>query len=72
MKLAKESKIEDVNLFEDFYPRLVRIRKNLSNNFKRKLINFLKKYDRCFAWIATNMLGIDPKIAYCRMRLSHL
>ena len=36
--------------------------KNLLVNFIEKLIRLLKKYHECFAWIATDMLGIDPNV----------
>ena len=34
LKLVKESEVKAVKLFKDFHLRLVRIRKNLPNDFK--------------------------------------
>ena len=44
MKLDEESKIEKVKLFKDSNLKLVRIGKNLHDDFKQKLIELLKKY----------------------------
>ena len=46
-KLTKESKIEEVKLFDETNPQSVKIEKNLLLNFKQKLIKLLKKYHEC-------------------------
>ena len=43
MKSAKELKIEKVTLFGEFDPSLVRVRKNLPNDFKQEFIKLLRK-----------------------------
>ena len=58
-----ESKIKEVRLFDDFDLRSVRIRKNLPIDFKRKLIELLKKHRECFAWFIANMSRIGPEVA---------
>ena len=45
---TKELEIEKVKLFSESNPRLVRVRKDLPNNFKHKLIELLRKYHECF------------------------
>ena len=47
-KPVKESEIEEVKLFGKFDPKLVKVRKNLLEGFKQKLIQILKKYHECF------------------------
>ena len=61
-KLIKESKIEEVKLFRDANPRTIRIKKNLPNDFKQKLIKLLKKYHECFTWTIPDVLRTDPEI----------
>ena len=62
LKSVKESKIKEVKLFEEYDPRLEKVRKNLPECFKEKLIHFLKKYHECFAWFVANMPIINPDI----------
>ena len=64
LRLTKESKIEEVKLFGEFDMRLIKVRKNLLDDFKQKLVKLLRKYHECFAWIMANMLGIDLKVTY--------
>ena len=47
-KLAKESKIKEVRLYDDFDPKSIKIKKKLPFDFKQKLIELLKKYHECF------------------------
>ena len=70
LKLTKESNIEEVKLFEELDPWIVRIRKNLPNEFKQKLIALLKKYHEFFTWITVDMLKIDPKITCHKLAIN--
>ena len=48
-KTTEGFKIEEIKLFDDSDPRIVRIGKNLPNDFKQKLVELLRKYHECFA-----------------------
>ena len=65
--MVEELEIEEVKLFEDLDPRLVKIKKCLPNDFKEKLIEPLKKYHECFNWIVPEMSRIDLEIACHRL-----
>ena len=62
-KPSEEIEIKEERLFGESDNRSVRIKKNLPSKFKEKLVALLRNYHKCFAWFATNMPDINPKIA---------
>ena len=43
---------------------MIKTGKNLLVDFEEKLIELLKKYHECFAYIVIDMPKIDPNLAY--------
>ena len=54
LKLVEELKIIEVKLFSESTLGLVRVEKDLLNEFKQELIKLLKYHDH-FAWTMANM-----------------
>jgi hypothetical protein len=50
--------LEEVDIGNGAVPRSTFVNKNLNADYKAKLIELLKEYVDCFAWLYSEMLGL--------------
>ena len=62
LDLPSMEELDDIQIHLFFLDHKVQIGAQLRLDLHKKLIKFLKTHHDCFAWLQTNIIGIDPKL----------
>ncbi|KAK2998462.1 hypothetical protein RJ639_024206 [Escallonia herrerae] len=62
----------DIELYPGNQEKTTRVGKGLSDDLKLKLVDLLRSYSDIFAWTASDMPGIDPKVQELTGRVAAL